>query len=298
MTGPSRFPALVALTLALSACGDPPRDAVTEVSARTPSLSASDAGTPLRQYGSAVRVGNGEARAYIEYDRAGERGSPIEIGMSFDAKSLDGLSAPTTESRKGGHLGHSMLNEFLLPLPKRNPTPYRLLALNWNPAGHEPPGIYDIPHFDFHFYVISLDERNAIEPSDPLFQAKADHLPAPEYVAPGFLNLPPPPAPASAVPMMGVHFSDLSSPELQPPSSPNHATFTRTFIYGSWDGNVIFEEPMITVDYLRTKPDGVFPIAMAQRYTPAGYYPSAYRVTYDAKRSEYRIGLSNLVWRS
>ncbi len=298
MTRPTRLPALVTFALALSACGDPPRDATSAVSVPTPSLNSSAAAASLRQYGAAVRVGNGEARSYIEYDRAGEKGVPIEIGMSFDAKSLNGLPGPTAESRKGGHLGHTMLNEFLLPLPRRNPTPYRLLALNWNPAGHEPPGVYDIPHFDFHFYVIPLDDRNAIVPSDPLFQTKANRLPSPEFIAPGYLNLPPPPAPANAVPMMGVHFSDLSSPELQPPTSPNHATFTRTFIYGSWDGNVIFQEPMITVDYLRTQPDGVFPVAMAQRYSPAGYYPSAYRVTYDAKKSEYRIGLSNLVWRS
>lgn len=49
------------------------------------------------------------------------------------------------------------------------------------------------------------------------------------------------PAQAS-VPKMGLHWIDTNSPELSPRNQP----FTATFIIGSWDGKVIFDEPMVT----------------------------------------------------
>jgi hypothetical protein len=81
--------------------------------------------------------------------------------------------------------------------------------------------------------------------------------------------------------------------------------FTKTFIYGSWDGQFIFDEPMITRDYIVAKRgasdpavrDEIIPVSTAQRYAPEGYYPSAYRITYDAKAKEYRVALTQLSWR-
>jgi hypothetical protein len=47
-------------------------------------------------------------------------------------------------------------------------------------------------------------------------------------------------SPAQAtVPKMGLHWIDTNSPELPPRSQ----AFTATFIIGSWDGKVIFDEP-------------------------------------------------------
>jgi hypothetical protein len=48
---------------------------------------------------------------------------------------------------------------------------------------------------------------------------------------------------------MGAHWADLLSPEFS--GSP----FTKTFILGTYDGKVIFWEPMITRAYLLTQPD-------------------------------------------
>jgi hypothetical protein len=47
---------------------------------------------------------------------------------------------------------------------------------------------------------------------------------------------------------MGSHFVDITSPEF------NGGIFTQTFIFGSYESNVIFYEPMITLDYLLSKP--------------------------------------------
>lgn len=62
---------------------------------------------------------------------------------------------------------------------------------------------------------------------------------------------------------------------------------------------------MITRAYILSKKtttdpakiDEVIPVSTAQKYSPAGYYPSAYRITWDAEQQEYRIALTQLSWR-
>ncbi len=233
-------------------------------------------------YGKEVGVGGGTARTYIVV--AGD--GPAEVGIALSESVMGGL--PGDHGGEGAvHMpdGHSMY-EFTLPLPRQNETPFRQVVLNWNPGGHEPPGIYDQPHFDFHFYTIDTLARKGILPSDPFFQLKAERLAAPEYIPSGYVL----PAPM-AVPQMGVHWVDPTSPEL------NGNTFTRTFIFGSWDGQVIFAEPMITKAYLEAKTDSTFALPTASRYAKAGYHPASYRVRWDEASREYRVSLTGLVKR-
>jgi hypothetical protein len=252
------------------------------------------AGTVLgarRQYGAPVEVGNGRARTYVVVDQ--QSGDPVEVGVTLDETALEGL--PATGDHGGG--GHEHYSSFILSLPAENGTPYRFVELNWNPNGHGGP--YTAPHFDFHFYRISLAERDAIDPATPEFAARAANLPAGDQLPAGYLahhqlmNL----SPAQAtVPKMGLHWIDTNSPELPPRSQP----FTATFIVGSWDGKVIFDEPMITRDFILAQRDAatasneVIPVPAAQRYSPAGFYMSGYRVNYDAQAGEYRIALTGL----
>lgn len=43
--------------------------------------------------------------------------------------------------------------------------------------------------------------------------------------------------------------------------------------------------------------DEVIPLPAAQRHDPTGWYPAAYRITWDAQAKEYRIALTTLVHR-
>src|SRR5690606_9252241 len=212
---------------------------------------------------------------------------------------------PTTGTGHQG--GHEMPHTFLLDLPEQDALPFRFVELNWNPSGHEPAGAYEgVPHFDFHFYTISKGEREAIVPADPEYRAKANRLPADEYVPAFNVALAPPGVePADvAVPMMGVHWTDVRSPELQGLlGNPDAARpFAATFIHGSWDGSWIFWEPMITRAHILSKKgaadpavrDEIIPIPTPERYQVPGYYPGAYRITWDAEAREYRIALTQL----
>jgi hypothetical protein len=281
------------LALLLTACNDPAKPVAT-----TPGSQ--------RLYGPSTNVGNGTVRTYIELDGR-NNGAPLEIGVAMSEGALDGLPAGMP---MGGGDGQPSMNMsmYLLDLPAQNPTSYKFVQFDWNPQGHEPAGVYDLPHFDFHFYTVPLSVRNSIVPTDAAYATKAASFPDAAFRAPFYVDAATAGgvAPALAtVPQMGLHWLDARSPELQKLTGHPEAykPFTTTFIYGSWDGQFIFDEPMITRAYILSKReattqagrDEVIPVPVPQRYAPAGYYPRAYRITYDAQAKEYRIALTQLV---
>jgi hypothetical protein len=244
------------------------------------------------QYGAPLRLGNGRARTYIVLDQKNDR-TPLEIGIALDERALQGLPADG-------------MNMFDLPLPAQNPTPYRLVELDWNPHGHEPEGVYSVPHFDFHFYTITAAERNAIDPSlgDSAYQARASNLPPVPERSQFYIPLSPPQGPIVAIPHMGVHWAGMRAPELQAAlGHPGNARpFTTTFLHGSWNGRFIFDEPMVTRAFIlgrkeagsEASRDSVITVSSAQGYRPTGYRPAAYRVAYDAHAREFLIALTQL----
>jgi hypothetical protein len=80
------------------------------------------------------------------------------------------------------------------------------------------------------------------------------------------------------VPRMGNHLLDSQSPELK-----DSLTFTRTFIYGAYEGELIFWEPMITLDMLQKTMDACWSISQPEEFLQAGYYPTQYCVRQSRK---------------
>ncbi|MBA3892938.1 MAG: hypothetical protein H0X69_04485 [Gemmatimonadales bacterium] len=70
-----------------------------------------------------------------------------------------------------------------------------------------------------------------------------------------------------------------------------------TFIYGAYDGKLIFLEPMVSHSYLSSKPQQCMPVRAPKTYATAGYYPSSYCVRHDAASATYRVSLEGLVHR-
>jgi len=228
-------------------------------------------------FGSPVEVGNGAARTYILTRDDGV----IEVGIALSEDALEGL--PTGAPHGEGAHDHFSVSH-VLEMPAGNPTPFQFVGLDWNPSGHIPPGIYDLPHFDMHFYTVSKAERDAIVPSDPQYAEKAGHFPIPSQIPAGYADLATlgqTTPEAAAVPLMGMHWVDVASPEL------NGSTFTETLIYGSWDGEVIFVEPMITRAFLQTRPDYSRDLPVAD----LEFSPASYRIYWNDASREYRIAL-------
>lgn len=153
------------------------------------------------------------------------------------------------------------------------------ITLHWYPNGSDPQGIFSFPKFDFHCYTIPLSERLAINENDSSISIAPD----PIYMADNYYG------PIGPISEMGSHWVDLLSPEF------NGGQFTKTFIYGTNNGNVIFEEMSITLAYLLSSSSLNDVIAIRQPYTYQrdGYYPLNYRIVKNSTTT--RVYFSDFV---
>lgn len=242
--------------------------------------------------GTPQNMGNGSIHVWADLED--DLSKPISIGVSFTADALDNLPMESDPAPPGvwkgqlidGSGNYTFEWELLFPQEVLELTPFNHMGFNWNPHGHGPMGIYDLGHFDIHFYMITPEERYTITGFEPNISASpnAGFLPS-EFFGP----------PAAVEPRMGQHWLDPSSPELQPP--PNNQLFTQTWIYGTYEGDVMFWEPMVTEEFFRSNPNENYSISLPTYYAQEGYYPTTYSVNSNTIDNTYSVSLNNFVFR-
>ncbi len=217
-------------------------------------------------YGPTVPFMGGTARAWVKVNGNGN-GDPTAVGIDVSEKVLENLSDDQIRvvlnmpNNKGGNF-------------------YTHMMVDWNPMGHLP--IYGAPHFDFHFYLVPESLRLQIEEDD---LEEFENIPEAIYQPPLYFKVP------GGVPEMGAHWLDLLSPEVA-----GTGEFTQTYIWGSFDGDFIFFEPMITSAYLLQHPDVTFEVRQPEAYEVDGWYPTHYSIKYSTSPGKYTISLDNLVF--
>ena len=234
-----------------------------------------------------VRTGprTGKVKTYVV---TGDDGKPTELGFAFDAASLQGLPEPP----------HDAAGPPLPSQPLYFPDEARGVAVDhatfdFVPGGHPPPGVFDLPHFDVHFFYLTQEEVEEINPKNADFAAMGMKLHDEKYVPEGFGAIPNTPPEAAVVPGMGQHLVDMTVRLV-----PGEYKFTEVILNGSWDGKYAFVEPMVTLDYLLSKPTVTNDLKLPQEYQKTGLYPTKYSITYDAASDTYMISLSGLVGRT
>jgi hypothetical protein len=214
-------------------------------------------------YGAEVPLGNDNARSFVTIQPYGQ---PISIGIELGESALDNLPANTKSE-----------NSFELPLPAQaKAIGVDHIEIDWNPFGHPPEAIYGLPHFDFHFYYISKEEQSSVIPGPDTVTVPAKYVPK-DYVN-GVV----------AVPDMGVHWTDSTSSEY------HGLPFTTTFIYGFYHGEMTFVEPMVTKAFLESHPDFFAFIKQPVSFQHHNFYPTSYKVQYDASKHVYLVNLTGL----
>lgn len=236
--------------------------------------------------GDATDVGGGEARTFAARTEDGL----AALGVHFGAAVLDGL--PEDPPEGGGH------HHTHLGLPDADTGAFEWVGLDWNPRGHEPPGVYDVPHLDVHFYTLEDDAVESIPgPAPARYDIPDEQMPA------GYTRVPAvdtdddgePDAPM-VVPAMGEHLMDTSKPEF------HGEPFTHTHIWGAYDpalldsesgdgtGQLIFMEPMVTTAFLEERREEVTAsVGMPSAFPEAGRYPTAYAVRYHREADAYTV---------
>ncbi len=267
---------------------------------------------PRTYTGSTAVIGKGQIQSYVVLTPSGV---PAAVGVNLTEGALEQL--PVHKNRRSRCFdlnGDATIaaseclgdEERILQLPDdivaRAQLPFRWISVNWNAEGHHPPPpkpgeapappIYARPHFDFHFFAWDRERIEAIAPG-PCgefvdcgdFERGRKPIP-PRFVPEGHVDL------GIVVPRMGNHLLDSRSPELVDPATP----FTRTFIYGVFDGELIFWEPMITFDFLGRTSDACFEIRQPAAYQKAGYYPTRYCIRTHAGTKQHTVSLEGFVY--
>ena len=263
---------------------------------------------PCAEYGESAPRGDGTLTSYSQTTADGK---PVAVGLSFTEETLEGLPYdPPTEGKwcydkdedgttdpmtecAGGyedalHLGKDFRSSV--------DSPFTYVLANWNPMGHMPPGVYDRAHFDVHFYMNPNEERLAIRPGPcPALVHCGDYpkgkdLPDERYRHADFEDL------DAVEPAMGNHLTDTTAPE-------HHGEdFTHAFIYGTWDDEVTFYEPMITHDWYSGLVDGsvesgCHEIKQPRAWKESGWYPTEYCMRYRDNREELTTTLEGFRYR-
>ena len=262
--------------------------------------------------GGRAAIGAGELQSYVTLTPGG---APTAVGVTLTKGALEQLPQHKNRHSRCFDLdGKASLapnecvgdEERVLELPAyvvaRAGLPFKWISVNWNAEGHHPPPsppgkeppppVYARPHFDFHFYAWDRERVEAIAPGRcgefvdcGDFERGVRPLPS-RYLPEGHMDA------GIVVPRMGNHLLDSRSPELVDPRTP----FIRTFIYGAFDGELIFWEPMITHEFLSRSADSCFQIRQPQAFRRSGYYPTRYCVRTDRRSDSRTVSLEGFAY--
>ena len=256
-----------------------------------------------RVFGQSWALGSGTITTYAEF---ADDHVPSAMGMVFSAGVLDELPAGSSDQHhcfdrdSDGTVDRSMecfaTHEAVIPLPDalaiRADFPFKWVLFNWNPIGHIPPGVYDVPHFDVHFYIESVANVFAVQdgPCGPefvrcdQFELAKKPLPA-NYINPDFQDV------DAVAPAMGNHLIDLTGPEF------NGEKWEHNFIFGVYDGKITFYEEMLTREYLLSGRNACNPIKSPPAVGLSGFYPTQSCVGYDSASGELTVSMEEFVYR-
>lgn len=245
-------------------------------------------------------LGNGSVNTYFAL---GDDGFPVAIGIKMSEAALDGLPTEPNDTDRcfdldgdGKHEPGECVGEYETVMfwpeeASRANLPFKWMGLGWNAHGHAPPGVYDEPHFDVHFYMVDKAMIDAIRPGSCGIMVDCEDFE--RAIAP----VPPKNLPAgyadvgAVVPAMGNHLVNTASPELATPPEP----FTHTLIYGAYDGRITFLEPMTTLQFLKSRPDVCASIVQPEQWETSGFHPTEYCIRYLPGESALTISLEGFV---
>ncbi|GAB4372962.1 MAG: DUF5602 domain-containing protein [Elainellaceae cyanobacterium] len=211
-------------------------------------------------------LGDGTVRSYAVLD---EQNHLQEVGVILTETALSGL--PNQRA------------EYVLPLPPQaEASAFTHIGLDWRSDGHDPSPIYGSPHFDVHFYTIAPEVRESITAVGADLE-KAYATPEPDLIPTGYVL-----APDSAEPRMGAHWVNPTAEEFQ--GTPHG--FTHSMIYGYYNGEMAFIEPMVSLEFLKSQQAFEGPFSVPNRYSREGSYPTAYRITYNESTKEHAVALT------
>lgn len=254
-------------------------------------------------FGAIAEIGNGTVESYGEMDA---EDTPVALGVLFTKDALENLPKQLTDGHRCADLdGDEKIDpdneclpwhERVIPLPseisRRDDIPFKWILLNWNPEGHIPEGVWNLPHFDIHFYIEDIENVFSLMPGPcgpermrcDQYEIATKEVPS-KYIHEDFEDV------GAAAPAMGNHLIDPTGPEF------DGEPFTRSWIFGAYDGQITFYEEMLSLDYMHSQPDDCFPIKTPPAVELTGYYPTIVCTRYHPEDSSVSVSMEEFEFR-
>jgi hypothetical protein len=254
---------------------------------------------PCPKLGDKISFGKGSIQTYLQIN---PDGSPNAYGFTFSDLVLQDLPSKETpndfqncyDADENGVItpqecvgGHSRFLFF----PKHNQrAPIRWGAFSYYPKMNLPPEIVDSSLLDFRFNILGFLQTNAIKlgPCPGLLNcedfAKAKKDLPENYQPRDYTNL------EAVEGKVGNRMMDLTAKEFE-----TRNKFSKTFIYGSYNGHLTFLEIISSVGFLKGKKSQCSPIKRPKNYEEPGFYPTKYCIKYWAPSKRYFVSLEGFV---
>lgn len=199
----------------------------------------------------------------------------VEVGATVPLATVEGAPAdapfvwpPATEAA--------------IALPAAEEAGFTHLTINWEAMGH-PPQTFLVPHFDFHFYMISPEERLAIDCSklDKPTAVPAGYTVPDEHLPPELAEI------VGTSTLIGVCVPEMGMHALSEVEMASEEPFDGSMIVGYYEGKPIFLEPMLSREFLLERRS--FDLAIPAVPGREGRGPTAFRGDYDEAADAFRF---------
>ena len=215
-------------------------------------------------------LGSGTIRTWTKTD---SNNKPTSVGFTISSAALSALPAnrdtmfmlklPTTTG------GGMMMNMMAMPFDH--------VEIDWSAKGDPNTTIFNHPHLDCHFFMISSSSQMNIMMGMDTTMLGANYTPQ-NCMSDNM-----------AEEGMGEHWYDSTL-------AIYHGTaFNQTYMYGFYRGNITFVEVMCAKSYLDSKPNSSGAINQPSAFKTSGYYPTKYSISYDSKADEYTYSIDNMM---
>ena len=217
-------------------------------------------------FGPAQQAGNGVARAYVTLR---EDGQPTAIGARFTPGAMTGITVSPPPLNAA---------EVTLPLPQEAQAalPFRDISYGYT-TGHFPE-VLDEPHVFITFSLETTEGRTLITPDAP----NADADPAPQFIPQdhqkGFI----------IVPGVGLPWFDPTQPVF------TGGEFVTNIDQAFFQGRLVSIIPETPVSFLSTRGEASAQIKQSSAVERGGYYPTRFRVGFDAATGEHFMALEGM----
>jgi len=178
----------------------------------------------------------------------------------------------------------------------RDATPFNHVSMDYQSCGHPPFDVFTKPHYDFHIYHVSTEDRSHMTcdmlPGAPICAFGADaqtsdagkafYDPVSTTVSGFQVGI------DTALPFSGIHYWNQ---EGQPSSA---AEWTEPFfITGSYGGAMIFSEPMLPIETYTGPEDKTYSETLTYEGEDIPGLPKQYDYSYDAASGFLTITISD-----